>query len=983
MAELAELTSESVSFSGARAPCSSPAQPSDFILLKVIGRGAFGKVLQVAHAASGRVYAMKVYSKRFLQEQSQVSYTLSEAAISARVRHPFIVPLRFAFQSRSRIFLISDYCAGGELFNALRKQGLLLEDAARVYLAELVLALEHLHARGVVHRDIKPENVLLDAEGHIAVTDFGLAKDFLGARARSEAATGWDEGWRTRSLVGTDEYLSPEMILSSRWWAAQHAAATAERAAKLTPPPLPPPQVSAAEMGGAGEGVRAGGATVGGCGNGAPGAVGADACGAPDAPADGAPAAAPPLPADGAPAPPALTPTAAPAQPLGPPYGHSVDFWGLGTLAFEMLTGACAPAAARSPHDLHPTLSPPHPPLLTFCPPGEPPFRDKNRKELYRKILTARPTFPGHLSAPCVSFIKQLLERDPCKRLGCAEPPAAGEEGAASPAPAVAGGARSRGKRGGGAPPPPPLYGAAGLRAHPFFAGVDWAAVGARALPPPFPVILSGATDVRHFDSAYTAEPLSLDLGCAQWSAGKTKKGKNVPAAAPAPAAPAQPSEFPAASPLLAGMRVVGGRGLSGGGCGGEGGSGPLPLPPELNLGASAGGEGGGRGLTITVPPAAPAPAPSPLPAALLHIDGFDFTCPVAAAECTEGAADGAWASSSAAAACGAADSPTRLRLSPPELAALLLKTSRSGRRAERAAAGFDTCGGGGGSGAEGSGSFSPTAESGFLVASPAAAGDGEESAPTRAAATLPPPAAAAPPQRIAKSAAATAATVAACAAATSLPHSPSDAPAAAATAPVEDSPSDAPAAAATAPPPPPAPPLTPLPPAPAPAAPAPLAAPRRWTGWARVNGAVEGRSAAAPPAAACGGAPPPPAPAAGARSPPAAANGPAVAADPTAPAAPGRTTWALLAAGRARPPAPAGGAAPQAAAAPVSAASAASQADPPTVAAAAESRLLVATGGGGDNTPACGDNTPVLTVALKPSKLSADAAEWKPSWAL
>jgi serine/threonine protein kinase len=185
------------------------ARPSDFILLRVLGQGAFGKVLQVAHRGSGRVYAMKVYSKRFLADASQLSYTVVERHVMVRTEHAYVVRLRYAFQTRSRLFLISDYCAGGELFNTLRKQGLLLERTARVYLAQIVLALEHLHSAGIVHRDLKPENILLDSEGHAALTDFGLAKE-LGVSATSAAAP------LTKSLVGTDEYIAPEMIRASR-----------------------------------------------------------------------------------------------------------------------------------------------------------------------------------------------------------------------------------------------------------------------------------------------------------------------------------------------------------------------------------------------------------------------------------------------------------------------------------------------------------------------------------------------------------------------------------------------------------------------------------------------------------------------------------------------------------------------------------------------------------------------------------------------
>jgi hypothetical protein len=137
---------------------------------------------------SGRVYALKVYSKRFLAQSGQLEYTVTERTVMTRLTHPYIVALRYAFQTPDRLFLISDYCAGGELFLTLRKQGLVREEAARVYLGQVVLALEHMHAQGVLHRDLKPENILLDAEGHIKLTDYGLAKDFLAPGAAVAAA---------------------------------------------------------------------------------------------------------------------------------------------------------------------------------------------------------------------------------------------------------------------------------------------------------------------------------------------------------------------------------------------------------------------------------------------------------------------------------------------------------------------------------------------------------------------------------------------------------------------------------------------------------------------------------------------------------------------------------------------------------------------------------------------------------------------------
>ena len=97
----------------------------------------------------------QVYSKRFLVAHKHLEYAVVEKVVMSRLVHPYIVSLRYAFQTPSRLFLLSDYCAGGELFNTLRKHGLLLENAARVYLAQLVLALQYMHEEGVVHRDLK------------------------------------------------------------------------------------------------------------------------------------------------------------------------------------------------------------------------------------------------------------------------------------------------------------------------------------------------------------------------------------------------------------------------------------------------------------------------------------------------------------------------------------------------------------------------------------------------------------------------------------------------------------------------------------------------------------------------------------------------------------------------------------------------------------------------------------------------------------
>ena len=255
--------------------------PKDFDLLKVIGMGAFGKVLQVRNRHSNKIFAMKVISKRLIKRKiSYVQNILAESNILEKVSsHPFIVTMHASFQTREKLFIIMDFCAGGELFLKLGKEGIFMERTAAFYLAEITLALEHLHSVHVLHRDLKPENILLGSDGHCCLTDFGLAKETTGGDS--------DEDGRARTLCGTMEYMAPEMV--ARKW-----------------------------------------------------------------------------------------------------YGKGADFWSLGCIAFEMLS-------------------------------GEPPFSSKKgSKELFRKIMSERVRMPDGASAGACKLLKGLLNRAPEKRLGAA-----------------------------------------------------------------------------------------------------------------------------------------------------------------------------------------------------------------------------------------------------------------------------------------------------------------------------------------------------------------------------------------------------------------------------------------------------------------------------------------------------------------------------------------------------------------------------------
>ncbi|XP_071731639.1 serine/threonine-protein kinase AtPK1/AtPK6-like [Rutidosis leptorrhynchoides] len=197
--------------------------PGDFEIMRVIGKGSFGKVFQVRR--KGRnvingdgegvigdgIYAMKVMRKDTIIKNNHVDYMKAERDILTKVIHPFVVQLRYSFQTKTKLYLILDFINGGHLFFHLYRQGIFSEDQARVYTAEIVSAVSHLHQSGIVHRDLKPENILMDADGHVMLTDFGLAKEI-------------DESSRSNSMCGTTEYMAPEILLakghnkSADWW---------------------------------------------------------------------------------------------------------------------------------------------------------------------------------------------------------------------------------------------------------------------------------------------------------------------------------------------------------------------------------------------------------------------------------------------------------------------------------------------------------------------------------------------------------------------------------------------------------------------------------------------------------------------------------------------------------------------------------------------------------------------------------------------
>jgi serine/threonine protein kinase len=247
----------------------------DFEPLMCLGKGSYGTVLLVRQRATGRLFAQKQFKKASITVHKKlIEQTKTERNILESVnRHPFIVNLYYAFQDHEKLYLILEYAQGGELFHHLAAERMFSEDVAAFYMAEMVLALDHLHRTvGVIYRDLKPENCLLDSEGHLLLTDFGLSKVSL------------DEDNPCKSFLGTVEYMAPEVI-------------------------------------------------------------------------------------------------------QGVDYGAAVDWWSLGALGYDLLTGA-------------------------------PPFAGNNNAKIQEKILKSKLSLPYYLSADAKDLLTRLLRKEPKKRLG-------------------------------------------------------------------------------------------------------------------------------------------------------------------------------------------------------------------------------------------------------------------------------------------------------------------------------------------------------------------------------------------------------------------------------------------------------------------------------------------------------------------------------------------------------------------------------------
>lgn len=173
----------------------------DFELLRVIGRGSYAKVLMVELKETKRVYAMKVIKKELISEDEDIDWIQTEKHVFEMAsNYPFLVGLHSCFQTISRLIFVIEYVSGGDLMYHMQRQRRLPEDHARFYSAEIILALHHLHERGIIYRDLKLDNVLIDMEGHIKLTDYGMCKE------------GLKKEEKTSTFCGTPNYIAPEML---------------------------------------------------------------------------------------------------------------------------------------------------------------------------------------------------------------------------------------------------------------------------------------------------------------------------------------------------------------------------------------------------------------------------------------------------------------------------------------------------------------------------------------------------------------------------------------------------------------------------------------------------------------------------------------------------------------------------------------------------------------------------------------------------
>ncbi|XP_052221380.1 serine/threonine-protein kinase S6KL-like [Dreissena polymorpha] len=188
------------------------SKDTDYDIIDIIAKGAYGNVVKVRKEDDKQYYAMKVLEKKQIIVESAIQQCKDEAAIQSILGdHPFIVKCHEYWQSRNHLYIVLEYIPYGDMFTLWTFHGFFPERLVTIYVAELAMVLDYLHKSGVIYRDMKMENLLFDAEGHIQLTDFGLAKWL----ARGE---------KTRTVCGTLQYMAPEVLAvypyghTADWW---------------------------------------------------------------------------------------------------------------------------------------------------------------------------------------------------------------------------------------------------------------------------------------------------------------------------------------------------------------------------------------------------------------------------------------------------------------------------------------------------------------------------------------------------------------------------------------------------------------------------------------------------------------------------------------------------------------------------------------------------------------------------------------------
>ena len=198
----------------------------DYESIAIIGRGAFGEVHVCREKKTDKIYAVKKIKKNILILKNQIIHVLNEQIFMSRAKSPWIVELKASFQEDDYLYLVMEYLPGGDLMNLLIKKDILTENEAKFYISELILAIESIHNLDCIHRDIKPDNILIDNNGHIKLSDFGLAKisdklyekenekykNYLNEKKNSDNNEEKMTHNKNFSCVGTAYYVAPEVL---------------------------------------------------------------------------------------------------------------------------------------------------------------------------------------------------------------------------------------------------------------------------------------------------------------------------------------------------------------------------------------------------------------------------------------------------------------------------------------------------------------------------------------------------------------------------------------------------------------------------------------------------------------------------------------------------------------------------------------------------------------------------------------------------